>query len=426
MEQQVRDQQREIEQQAREAARQGQDFNFNFNMDQARGPVTLFQGKGLTLRGPDSMLYSNGQNAIDNHRYDQALENFNEVVTRGGPRAEGALYWKAYTLNKLGKRDEALAAIAQLRKSYPSSKWLEEAKALEFDVQQASGKPPSPEAQADDDLKLLALNALAQSDPDRALPLLDKLLQGPQPPSLKKRAVFVLASSSAPKAQQSLEQIARGSLGNPDLQLVAISYMLSNKGQPNRNQVLSEIYASTNDTQVKRAILQAYGNSHDYDRLLQAAKMEKDKDLKKTAINGLGDKTGQPELWQLYTSETTPEGKIMVIDYMHRNGNTEKLAEIARTDKDAGVRTAAIRALNDQQDSGPNTITLLVNLYGTEQDAQVKRTIINSLVEKRNAKALVDIYHKEQSIEMKKTIVARLGGMHSPEANELYLEILKP
>jgi hypothetical protein len=348
------------------------------------------------------------------------------VVTRGGPRAEGALYWKAYTLNKLGKRDEALAAIAQLRKTYPSSKWLEEAKALEFDLQQAGGKPPSPEAQADDDLKLLALNALAQSDPDRALPLLDKLLQGPQAPQVKKRAVFVLASSSAPKAQQSLEQIARGSLGNPDLQLVAISYMLSNKAQPNRNQILSEIYASTTDTQVKRAILQAYTNSKDYDRLLQTAKLEKDKDLKKSAITPLGEKTGQPELWQLYSAETTPEGKIMVIEYMQRNGNTEKLAEIARTDKDAGVRTAAIRTLANQDNSGPNIIAMLVNLYGTEQDAQVKRTIINALAEKRNAQGLVDVYHKEQNLEMKKTIVGRLSGIHSPEANQLYLEILKP
>ncbi len=387
--------------------------------------MTLLQPKVLMMRGPDSMLYSNGQSAIDNHRYDQALENFTEVVNRGGPRAEGALYWKAYTLNKLGKRDDAMAAIAQLRSKYASSKWLDEAKALEFEIQQANGKPVAPEAQGDDELKLLALNGLAQSDPDRALPLLDKLLQGPQSPSLKKRAVFVLANSSSPKAQQSLEQIARGSLGNPDLQLVAISYMLTSKNQPNRNQVLQEIYGTTSDMQVKRAIINAYRSSQDFDRLLQLAKAEKDQELRRSAVDALGYKTGQPELWQLYASESSPEWKATLLSYMHNNGNTDKLAEVVRTEKDPTVRAAAIKALADQRESGPNTTTMLINLYTADQDAQVKRTIINSLAEKRNAKGLSDIFHKESNLEMKKAILSRLGGMHSPEANELYLEILK-
>ena len=133
------------------------------------------------------------RSALDNHKYDQALDYFTEVVARGGPKADGALYWKAYTLNKLGRRDEAAAAIAQLRTSFPSSHWLDDAKALELEVKQASGKPVSPESESDDDLKLMALNGLAQTDPARAFPLLDKLLKGPASPKLKKNAIYVLA-----------------------------------------------------------------------------------------------------------------------------------------------------------------------------------------------------------------------------------------
>ena len=212
----------------------------NLNLDlapQLRGGAQVLTPPGRIMRGNDNTLYGRGQTALDNHKYDQALDYFTEVVARGGPKADGALYWKAYTLNKLGRSDEATAAIAQLRTSFPSSHWLEDAKALELEVKQAAGKPVSPESESDDDLKLMALNGLAQTDPARAFPLLDNLLKGPATPNLKKRAIYVLAINNTPQAQQLLEQIARGN-GNPDLQITAIGYMLRNKQFPNRTQTL--------------------------------------------------------------------------------------------------------------------------------------------------------------------------------------------
>ena len=181
----------------------------------------LLPMRNFSLRGSNDSLYDRGQRDLDNHIYDQALDCFTEVVSRGGSRADGALYWKAYTLNKLGRRDEALAAIADLRKNFASSRWLDDAKALEIQVKQEAGQKVTPESQSDEELKLLALNGLVQSDPDRAYPILERLLKTAQSPRLKKNAIFVLAESSSPKYQQLLEQIARGG-GNPDLQVTAI------------------------------------------------------------------------------------------------------------------------------------------------------------------------------------------------------------
>ena len=438
MAQQAREQAREIEQQARENARKaaedmrlnmrvpiGQLGNLNLNLDlaqQIRGGVQAgVMPPAKLFRGNDNSLYGRGQDALDNHKYDQALDYFTEVVARGGPKADGALYWKAYTLNKLGRRDEAAAAIAQLRTSFPSSHWLEDAKALELEVKQASGKPVSPESESDDDLKLMALNGLAQTDPARAFPLLDKLLKGPASPKLKKNAIYVLAINTTPQAQQLLEQIARGN-GNPDLQITAIGYMLRNKQFPNRTQTLFEIYNSTSDAQVKREIINALRSNSDTDHLMQIYKAEKDPDLRRSAIAGLGDKPGNAELWQLYQAETTPEGKIAILDAMHDNGNTEKLTEVARTDKDPKVRMRAIQVLASYR--AVNLGDTLSSLYGSEQDPQVKRQILSEISSRRNAKALVDIYHKESNFEMKKAILSHLGNMRTAEANELYMEIL--
>jgi len=41
------------------------------------------------------------------------------------------------------------------------------------------------ETQADDELKLMAINAMLNTDPERAAPLLEKVLQGNHPPKLK-------------------------------------------------------------------------------------------------------------------------------------------------------------------------------------------------------------------------------------------------
>ena len=43
-------------------------------------------------------------------------------------------YWKAYAQFKLAKSDDAVATIAALRKDFPSSRYLGDAKVLEADA----------------------------------------------------------------------------------------------------------------------------------------------------------------------------------------------------------------------------------------------------------------------------------------------------
>ena len=335
-----------------------------------------------------SAAYQNGQRALDNHNWDQALTEFGRVT---GAQADGALYWKAYTLNKLNRRDDAQAAITELRKSYASSRWLEDAKALELEIKQASGQTIAPESESDEEIKLLALNGLMQSDPDRALPLIENLLKGTQSPKLKKNAVYVLAQSSSPKARTLLEQIARGG-NNPDLQMTAITYLSAQRrGQSNSGDLLWEIYNSSTDTSVKRQILNSFSSANDRDHLLQVAKSEKINELRLAAIQRLGGGT--------YSTE---------------------LLEIARTDKDPAIRRAAIQQLG----SGNTNGDALAALYASESDVNIRQVIIDSLGARNNAKALVALARAERDPETKKRIVQRLSNMKSPEATDYLMELL--
>jgi len=417
---------------AQEAQEKIQGMNLNFDFDFKKdltAPMALAQAYSQDSKmygrrgGSDEALYGSGKRALDEHRWDQALDRFSEVAARGGAEADGALYWKAYSLDRLARRDEALATIAELRKAFPNSRWMDDAKALEVEVRQASGKPAAPETESDDEIKLLALNGLMQSDPDRAFPILENLLKSAQAPRLKKRTLFVLAENGSPRAQQLLERIARGN-ANPDLQLEAINYMsVLNRKQSNNGQMLLEIYNSSADTGVKRAVVHALVAGQDKDRLLQIARNEKNPDLRIQVIHMLPALAAQPEMWQLYQAETSLEVKKQILFALAAGGNSEKLMEVARTEKDAGLRRSAIQSLAATR--SPNTSDALVALYSTEQDKDVKRAIVSTLFAQRNVKALVDLGRKESDPEMKRHVVQLLVELKSPEATAFLEDILK-
>ena len=169
----------------------------------------------------------------------------------------GALYWKAYALNRIGKRDEAIAALAVLRRDYPNSHWLNDAQALEAEVKQNAGQPVSPADESNEDIKLMAINSLMNADPERAIPLLEGLLKSNATPRVKDRAMFVLTQNRSPRAQQILADYAKGA-GNPDLQVRAIRYV-GMSGTPEAQQQLASVYAASNDVAVKREIISPHG-----------------------------------------------------------------------------------------------------------------------------------------------------------------------
>jgi len=364
--------------------------------------------------------YQRTMRLLEERQWEKAVEGFADVVRRGGRRADVALYWKAYAQHKRGLRQEALATVDELRKSFPNSRWLSDAKALELEVRQAAGQPVSPESEIDEDLKLMAINSLVHTEPDRAIPLLEKLLSSSNPPKLKERALFVLGQSPAPRAREILVQAARGG-SNPDLQLKALQYLGTMTGKEVR-QALAEVYSSTQDTEVKRVILQSFARAGEKDRLLAAAREEKLPELRREAIHQLGVAAAQDELVQLYGSESVLELKQQILHSLALAKNAEKLIEVARAEKDPTLRREAIRGLGML---GPKRAGEgLAGLYAAESDAGVRREVIRALGAHNNAKALIEIARKETDPGLKKEAVERLSHMRSKEVTDFMLEIL--
>jgi hypothetical protein len=365
--------------------------------------------------------YEEGQEALEEERWQRAVERFARVIEANGARVDAAMYWRAYALDRMGQKADALAAAAELIKRFPSSRWMADAKALELQVRQSAGQPVSPEAAGDEELKLLALQGLQHSDPEQAIPMIEKILQGPQSPRLKDRALFVLAQSNSPRARQIVADMARGS-GNPDLQRKAIQYLGVHGGRENRD-LLAQIYDSTQDVDVKRRILRSFMVSGDRARLLNAATTEKTPELRAEAVQQLGVMGAHDELWTLYQKEASVDVKKRIIQAMFVGGNVTRMSELATNEQNVDLRRAAIRNLGLMR--AAKSGETLTTLYGREKDAAVKREIINAFFLQGNAEQMVAIARKETDPNMRKELVSRLSQMRSKVALDYLMEILQ-
>jgi hypothetical protein len=365
--------------------------------------------------------YDEGTEALDENQWDRAVKAFEQVCRVGSSRCDGALYWKAYALHKRGRRAEAQAVLAELRKAYPSSRWLGEAKVLEQALQQEAGRAPSPEQEDDEELKLLALDSLLNSDSDRALPMLEEFLKGGHSPRLKDHALFVLSQSEAPRARSILLGIAQGG-SNPDLQRKAVKY-LGMSGDAGSLRALEEIYASSQDAAVKRAVLEAYVVADDPKRVVAVARGEKSPELRREAVQALGALGGESELRQLYGSETSPQVREEILDALVAADAADALLELARTEKDARLRAKAVQNLGALDDQA--TGAALVSLYGSERDASVRRAVLDAFVAQDNCAALVQIGRSEKEPAMRRAVVEHLSAIECQEATDFLLEILK-
>ncbi len=443
--------------------------------------------KSQALMFSSDFDYDRGISSLDSGRYDRAAEAFDKVIAAGGKKVEGAMYWKAYALSRLGKRDEAIRTLEDLQKKFPSSRWTSDAKALLVDVRQASGQPVSADVAGDEELKLIALNGLMMRDPDTAIPLVEKLLAGSASPRLKERGLFVLAQSASPRAKTLLAEMAKGK-GNPDLQLKALDYLGAFGSGPDVP-LLVDVYKSTGDVDVKKRVIRSLGmtgrrgmvfgsymamNYPDaatdlvlaqaYDELerskvdieraraqaeTERARMRTDAERQRAVVAGRTAGQGSTSvtvapsaasaerqkareakakeaadaLWQLYSTESSLELKREILSNMRHSSQADRLMQIARTDGNADLRRAAVQGLALER--APKTTEVMLGLYKDEKDPAVKRQILDNLMLTSSAATLVQMARQETDPAMRKRIVERLSTMKDKEAVDYMVEILK-
>ena len=365
-------------------------------------------------------LYDEAMESIDEEEWSDALRPLDKLMSLN-LKVDAALYWTSYVQAKMNRSASSLASLVRLQKEFPASRWAKEGKALEMEVRGKAGQTPRPDQEDDVDLKLMAVSAMAQTDPQEALPVLTKILASPSSSrKVKERSLFVLAQMGSDQAGSAIADVARGN-SSPELQRKAIQY-LGVFGGPANRKVLSEVYSSTTDNALRKQILNSFMVSGDKARVLEAARTEKDPALRSNAVRLLGVMGGTTELGQMYTTATSAEEKKDILQALFVGGAIEPVAAAAKGEKDKDVRLAAVRNLGLM---GRRSETVLAEMYRVETDPEVKKEVLNAFFLQGNSTRLVEIAKVEKDPMLKKEAVHWLSLMNSKEARAYMLELLK-
>jgi tetratricopeptide (TPR) repeat protein len=363
-------------------------------------------------------LYNDATEYLDEGEWQKALGKFDQLIEMKSRRMDAAMYWKAYALSKLGRRQEALTTLATLKRGNPQSKWVKDASALEQEINTGRGVTPKPDEISDCELKVMAINSLMNSDEERAVPMIEKLLQSNTCPKAKNQALFVLSQSGSPRAQAALVTIARGQ-SHPDLQIKAIRNIGLNDS-PQSRKALVEIYKASNDTSVKRAVLQAFLTSGAEDETLAVAAGDPDPDMRRSAIHQLGAMGAYKQLHQLYQTARTVDEKKAIMNACGVGGDVAFLAQIA---KNAGeqieVRKAALNGLGIGG-GGRH----LFDVYNSDTNPEIRKAAINGMFISGACSEMVALAKKETDNDMKRALIRQISLMDCREGRDYMLDIL--
>src|SRR5829696_1777348 len=280
-----------------------------FNQDLAR--LNQFvQG----VDSPAMLVFRQGRDLIEKEDWAGAAAKFEGFVAQypKSKEADAALYWLAYARKQQRKFQAAEETLERLVKEFPRSAWADDARAMQVEIAPQVGKRVETEG-LDDDLKMVALQSLFQSDPARASAYVAEILKPNSRASLelKQTAVSLLGQHGGAEAAGELLDIAR-TQPDPELRSIAVHRL----GQTNDERVVDElmkIYEAERDRDVKGQVLHAFSQMNSprgYARLVEVARGGGDRELRQTAIHWIGQRQGESavdELMAIYRADRNEE-----------------------------------------------------------------------------------------------------------------------
>jgi HEAT repeat protein len=347
---------------------------------------------------PAMQVFRQGRDLIEKEDWAAAAAKFEGYVAQypKSKDADAALYWLAYALKKQGKFQDTQQTLERLVKEFPRSTWVDDARAMEVEIAPQTGKRVDPEGLADDELKMVALQSLFQSDPARAAGYVAEILKPGSKASqeLKETAVSLIGTQGGPEATAMLLDIAR-TQPDPELRAVAIHRL----GQTNDETVADElmkIYASEHDREVKEQVLHAFSQMNDpraYARLLEVARADADTELRQAAIHSLGrrnESQAVDDLMRLMSSERDDEIRESILHAFSQMNDPRaqaRLLEVARGggDNSAELRAQAIHLVG--QRGGDATVDELMNIYRADKNEEIRGAVLHALSQQQNARA---------------------------------------
>jgi HEAT repeat protein len=373
--------------------------------------VAASEGDMAPTDKASNQLYWQGQAALKKSDWPTALKRFEDLerlLREKEPQsADAALYWEAYTLVQAKRTTEAKGVLDKLRREFPNSRWAKDADALLHQTRPATAKS-DPGDTSDEELADIAVEGLMNAPPERAIPLLKKVLQGQHSTRIKKRALFVLSQLGTNEALDVVID-ATMNASDPELRAEAIR-MLGVSGEDRGIERLREVYATSKDAHEKKQIIEAWLVADRKDLVLASARGETDPSVRRKAIETLGALDASAELKQLFDTTPDAENRRAIIQALGVAGNTTALAAIAgNAQLPEDIRAEAMQSLGVAGDEGGDQE--LVKLYATANTPALRDAVMQGLLVAGDTDAVLKLYRNAKTNDEKKALLRLLTTM---------------
>jgi HEAT repeat protein len=259
----------------------------------------------------------------------------------------------------------------------------------------------------DEQLSIAALEGLMAQPSNRSLPILKKVLAGPQSTIVKRRALFVLSQVDEPEARDILMQTARSpndALRGEAIRSIGIS------GDPKSLDALQEIY-QTGGADVKKEILQAWMIAGRKEAVYQAAINAKTDEEASEAIRMLGVMGATEELRKLGERPNTPSG---LLDAYAISGDLAGLRKIADGKGDHSMRVDAVRRIGIIQSDAARVA--LREIYNGSTDAEIKDAALQGMLIAQDEQGVLALYRAAKTTDEKRSLLRMLSMMNGDAA----------
>ncbi|HVF16659.1 MAG TPA: HEAT repeat domain-containing protein [Steroidobacteraceae bacterium] len=286
------------------------------------------------------------------------------------------------------------------------------------EAQRESGRRESRrEPSEQESLALAALEGLMAQPSERALPIVKRVLSGPQSTLVKQRALFVLSQMDGAEAQTLLVQTARSA--DPALRGEAIRN-IGIGGNPKSLGVLQEIYTA-GDPDVKQRVLEAWLISNSRDQVFQAALNAKSDIEANDAIRMLGAMGAGDELRKL--GDMRKPGHNLVEAYAI-SGDLVSLRKIVTSDADLDTRSDAVRKIGIIDSDAARSA--LREIYSGASAEELKSAALEGMLISGDEQGVLALYRGSKSADEKRALLRTLSHMDGDAALEAIDAALEP
>lgn len=263
------------------------------------------------------------------------------------------------------------------------------------------------EPTGDEELALAALEGLMAQPSERALPILKKVLAGPQSTLVKQRALFVLGQTNSAEARQILLQTARSTdsgLRGEAIRSIGIS------GDTKSLDELKAVYDAGNED-VKKEVLQAWLIANRREPVFQIALNAKTEDEASDAIRMLGVMGATEELRKL---ADRPNAAAGLLDAYAISGDLASLRKLAEGNGSREVKLEAVRKIGII-DGEPSRLALR-DIYARSTDADMRKAALQGMLISRDEQGVLALYRAAKDSDEKRSLLRMLSTMDGDAA----------